>query len=199
MGLTVGGSGTLALNGTNGNAVQNLTFGGTPTGGTFQLAYQLNFGSVTTTAITFSTTVATDVTNIQAALTAAFGAGNATVAGSSTAGPFTITFNTQQLGVVEPVGGIVNNALVGTAPTASMAVVTPGYLTGSSDLTGIDEQQQVNFTGSPTSGNYQLSFGGATTGAIAFSTAAATDVTAIQTALLYAVRHRQHRGHRWRQ
>src|SRR6185295_9845441 len=52
--------------GVNSHATDTLTFGGTPTGGTFTLAFQ---GS-TTAAINYSTVAATLQTNIQNALNA---------------------------------------------------------------------------------------------------------------------------------
>lgn len=70
--------------------VQTLTIGGTPTGGTFRLA----FGGRRTAAITWSATNATLIANIDAALEAlpTIGTGGITTAeGSLTAGIGTIT------------------------------------------------------------------------------------------------------------
>lgn len=79
---------TTPVNGTN--EVQTVTFGGTPTGGTFTIT----FSGRTTGAITWSSTNATLVANIDAALELLpnIGTGGVTTAvGTMTAGIGTIT------------------------------------------------------------------------------------------------------------
>jgi hypothetical protein len=116
---TAPGSGT--------SAVQTITIGGTPTGGTFKLRYE----GATTAAIAWSATNATLVANIDAALEAlaTIGVGNViTAVGTAVAGIGTIT--------VTFAGGLANrlvsaitvadNSMAGTAPTVAVAITTPG-------------------------------------------------------------------------
>jgi hypothetical protein len=112
-------------NGTN--EVQTLTIGGTPTAGTFKLA----FNGYTTGAITWSATNATLIANILAALEAlpSIGTGNVAVAaGSLTAGIGTITLTFQAgLGkMAVPTTTVANNSLTGTSPTLGIVETTPG-------------------------------------------------------------------------
>jgi hypothetical protein len=109
-------------------SVQTLTFGGTPTGGTFTLSV---FG-YTTAPITWSATNATLIANIDAALEALppVGTGGVTTAaGSLTAGvgTVTLTFNGANLAftAVPPVS-VASNLMTGTAPTLAAANTTPG-------------------------------------------------------------------------
>lgn len=110
------------------NEVQTLTFGGTPTGGTFRLA----LNGVPTSAISWSSTNSTLVSNIDTALEALsqIGTGGVTTAvGTMTAGigTITVTFNG---GTVQkralPNLTVQENAMTGTAPTLSVAETTPG-------------------------------------------------------------------------
>ena len=106
--------------------VQTVTFGGTPTAGTFTLTYD----GFTTAAISWSSTNATLVSNIDTALEALpnIGTGGVTTAvGTMTAGIGTIT--------VTFAGNLVNKAvntissvssLTGTSPTLGVAETTPG-------------------------------------------------------------------------
>lgn len=107
--------------------VQTITFGGTPTGGTFKLSFQ----GQTTAAITWSSTNATLVANIDAALEALGNIGTSgvtTAVGTMTAGigTITVTFN----GVVGKLAVdtmvVANNSLTGTSPTIAVAETTPG-------------------------------------------------------------------------
>ncbi len=113
-------------NGTN--AVQTLTIGGTPTGGTFTLTY----AGMTSGAITWSATNATLIANIQAALDAmpTVGSGSTVVsAGTVTAGIGTvlITFSGANLSkLLVPAIGVGANSMTGTAPTAAVAITTAG-------------------------------------------------------------------------
>lgn len=107
--------------------VQTITFGGTPTGGTFKL----KFGSFTTAAIAWSATNNTLRDNVDAALEvlANIGAGNVTTAvGTMTAGigdltvTFTGTLAKKAVGLIS----VANNSLTGTAPTIAVVETTPG-------------------------------------------------------------------------
>jgi hypothetical protein len=107
--------------------VQTLTIGGTPTSGTFKLAY----GGYTTAAITWSSTNATLVANVDAALEAlpTIGAGGVTTAvGTMTAGIGTITLTfAGNLGkkAVSTIT-VASNSLAGTSPTVGVTETTPG-------------------------------------------------------------------------
>lgn len=109
------------------NEVQTLTFGGTPTGGTFKLAFE----GQSTAAITWSATNATLVANIDAALEAipAIGTGGVTTAvATMTAGigTITVTFTGNQGGRAVATMTVTSNAMTGTAPTLTVAETTPG-------------------------------------------------------------------------
>lgn len=107
--------------------VQTLTIGGTPTGGTFTLRFQ---GS-TTAAITWSSTDATLVANIDAALEAlsTIGTGGVTTADAtltSGIGTVTLTFAGNQAKLAVETVSVVTNAMTGTDPTVEVAETTPG-------------------------------------------------------------------------
>lgn len=107
--------------------VQTVTIGGTPTGGTFKLAYK----SKTTAAIAWSATNATLVANIDAALEAlsTIGTGGVTTAvGTMTAGigTITLTFVGPNAKKAVPLVTVVQNSMTGTAPTIAIAETTPG-------------------------------------------------------------------------
>ena len=108
--------------------VQTLTIGGTPTSGTFTLSFQ---GAVTA-PIEWSSTNATLVANIDAALGAlrtVGGASNVTTAvGTMTAGigTITITFVAALGKLAVPTIVVVANNLAGTSPTVAVAETTPG-------------------------------------------------------------------------
>lgn len=107
--------------------VQTLTIGGTPTSGTFTIRFE---GQVTS-AITWSGTNATLVSNIDTALEALSNVGTngvTTAVGTMTAGIGTITITFAGNRVAQPVGlmTIDNNSLIGTSPTASIARTTAG-------------------------------------------------------------------------
>lgn len=109
------------------NAVQTLTIGGTPTGGTFRIT----FGAFTTAAITWTATDATLISNIDAALEALpnIGTGGVTTADTtmtSGIGDATLTFagtNTAKR-VIELL--VATSSLTGTNPTVVIAETTPG-------------------------------------------------------------------------
>lgn len=107
--------------------VQTLTIGGTPTGGTFKLA----FDGHTTAPITWSATDATLIANIDAALEALpnIGTGGVTTAAgtvTSGIGTITMTFAGNLAKLVVPTISVANNSLTGTSPTLAVAETTPG-------------------------------------------------------------------------
>jgi hypothetical protein len=108
--------------------VQTITFGGTPTGGTFTLTFQ----GVTTAAISWSATNATLVSNIDTALEAlsTVGTGGVTTAvGTMTAGIGTITATFTGGNLTKKLLSVMTadaSSLTGTVPTVSVAVTTPG-------------------------------------------------------------------------
>lgn len=107
--------------------VQTITFGGTPTGGTFKL----KFGSFVTAAISWSATNNTLRDNVDAALEALpnVGAGNVTVAvGTMTAGVGTLTMTFAGTLAKRAVAliTVASNNLTGTAPTVAVTETTPG-------------------------------------------------------------------------
>lgn len=116
------------------SAVQTLTIGGTPTGGTFRLRYE----GATTAQIAWSATNATLVANIDAALEAlaTVGVGNLTTAvGTMTAGigTITITFAAALANRLVSAITVVDNSMTGTSPTVAVAITTPGV-----DATGLN-------------------------------------------------------------
>jgi hypothetical protein len=107
--------------------VQTITFGGTPTGGTFRLSYK---GQVTA-PISWSATNNTLRDNVDAALEAlsTVGTGNVTTAvGTMTAGigTLTVTFAGALAKKAVPLITVFSSALTGTAPTVAVAETTPG-------------------------------------------------------------------------
>lgn len=109
------------------NAVQTLTIGGTPTGGTFKLGFEGN----NTAAITWSATNATLLANINAALDAlpALEDGDlVATAGTLTAGIGTVLITAAGNQARTPVTllTIAGNSLTGTVPTLSIATTTAG-------------------------------------------------------------------------
>lgn len=107
--------------------VQTLTFGGTPTGGTFRLS----FDSQVTANISWNATNGTLVSNIDTALEALtnIGTSNVTTAvGTMTAGIGTITVTfVAALGKLAVSTLVVNNnSMTGTSPTLTVAETTPG-------------------------------------------------------------------------
>jgi hypothetical protein len=108
--------------------VQTITFGGTPTGGTFRLSYK----GRETADITWTATDATLVSRIDTALGALStigGASNVTVAAgtlSSGIGAGTITFVVANGKKAVPLITVTNNSLTGTSPTVAVTETTPG-------------------------------------------------------------------------
>lgn len=111
--------------------VQTLTIGGTPTGGSFRLSFK----SRVTSAIAWSSTNATLIANIDAALEAlsSIGTGGVTTAvGTMTAGigTATLTFVGAKGKRAQPLVVVHSNDLEGTAPTLAIAETTPGVTAG---------------------------------------------------------------------
>lgn len=125
-----GGIGLFEKEGTPGagtSEVQTLTIGGTPTGGTFKLA----FDGQTTGPITWSSTNNTLRDNVDAALEALtnIGTGGVTTAvGTMTAGigTLTITFAGDLTKKAVNTITVADNSLTGTSPTLAVAETTPG-------------------------------------------------------------------------
>lgn len=108
------------------NEVQTLNFGGTPTGGTYRLAFE----GTPTAAVTWSAVNATLLSNLNAALDAAYGTASiVATAGTLTAGIGTVilTFsgNDYARRAVSSMT-VYNNSLTGTTPTLSNIETTPG-------------------------------------------------------------------------
>jgi hypothetical protein len=107
--------------------VQTLTLSGTPTGGTFKLA----FDGQTTAAISWSATNNTLRDNVDAALEALtnIGTGGVTTAvGTMTAGvgTLTLTFAGNQAAMAVNTVTVANNSLTGTDPTVAVEETTAG-------------------------------------------------------------------------
>ena len=107
--------------------VQTLEFGGTPTGGTFKLA----FDGFTTAAITWTAVDATLIAAIDAALEALanIGTGGVVVADGTLTngiGTVTITFAGNLINLAVPLITEANNSLTGTDPTIVITETTPG-------------------------------------------------------------------------
>ncbi len=107
--------------------VQTITFGGTPTGGTFKLS----FDGQTTAAITWSSTNNTLRDNVDTALEALtnIGTGGVTTAvGTMTAGigTLTVTFAGDLTKKAVNTITVADNSLTGSAPTIAVAETTPG-------------------------------------------------------------------------
>jgi hypothetical protein len=112
------------VNGTS--EIQTITFGGTPTAGTFTLTFE----GFTTAAISWSATNGTLVSNIDTALEALpnIGTGGVTTAvGTMTAGIGTITVTFAGNLVNKAVSTITSvSSLTGTSPTLAVTETTPG-------------------------------------------------------------------------
>lgn len=119
---------TAPANGTN--CIQTLTFGATITGGTFKLT----FDGKTTAAITWSSTNATLVGNIDTALEAlaTVGTGGTTVAAGTivngAGGTVTVTHTGNRAKQVVPVITVADNSMTGAAHTLTAAITTPGVV-----------------------------------------------------------------------
>lgn len=171
------------------NAVHTLTFGGSPSGGSFRLLYTSGDQSLLSGAITYSGTAATMVANIQAALDALFGTGVVTVAGS---GPYTVTFGGRAAGLDIPIPTVISS-LTGTTPTLTPTYTTVGVSAGGTYYPAGDKNVAAVWTLTPiastTTGTFKLAAtvpdgrGRLQTANISFSATAATMASNITTAL----------------
>ncbi len=113
---------TLTTNGTGAADVQTISITGTPTGGTFALAFQ---GAITT-ALAYNASAA----NVQAALRAlsTIGSGNVTCTGGSLPGtPIVCTFSGALAAGLQPLITTESGDLTGgTSPTVTVTHSTPG-------------------------------------------------------------------------
>lgn len=112
--------------GTPVNAAHTITFGGTPSGGSFLLTYITAYGPKATKPIAFSGTAATMVANLQASLNDLLGAGNTVVSGT---GPYTITYQ-NDLGSLPLAIPTATNNLTGSSPTVTPASSVTGRFPG---------------------------------------------------------------------
>lgn len=100
------------------NEVQTMTITGTPTGGTYKLAFR----GAETAAIQFNANAAAITSALEAL--PSIGAGNVVVTGT---GPFTITFGGTLAGENMPMVYLANNSLTGgTTPTVTVVQATKG-------------------------------------------------------------------------
>lgn len=126
--LAAAGGGILENAGAPGagtNEVQTLTIGGTPTGGTFKLA----LGTMQTGAITWSSTNATLLANINTALDAVFGTASIVATDSTLTagiGDLLLTFSGNEYAKRAVDLMTATNSLTGTSPTLAIAETTPG-------------------------------------------------------------------------
>lgn len=103
---------------TGANEVQAITVTGSPTGGTYRLAFR----GAETTDLAFGANAAAIQTALQALSTV--GAGNATVTGT---GPFVVTFASALAAEAQPLIVLVRNNLTGgTTPTVTISETTRG-------------------------------------------------------------------------
>jgi hypothetical protein len=161
--------GTVLGEQTGTNEVQTLTITGTPTGGTFKLAYN---GAVTT-AIAYNAAAAA----VQAALEAlsTIGTGNVLGGGGALPGtPVTLTFQGSLANTNTAAVTVADNSLTGgTTPAAAIAETTRGrpprgmfaaYASGNSD--GSQTARAILEYACVTDANSNITFGGATGGGI---------------------------------
>ncbi len=143
--------------------VQTGTIGGTPTGGTFRLA----FGGFTTAPIAWNATNGTLIANIDAALEAlpSLGTGAvATAVGTMTAGIGTFTLTFSGVNVSKRAVALVTvaeNAMTGTNPTLAIAETTPGVnadgrgAARGAQLIRVDTGARYQNVGTPAAPNWQ--------------------------------------------
>jgi hypothetical protein len=149
-------------------AVQEIEFGGAIDGGTFQL----NFNGETTDPISWSSTDATLVSNIQDAITALPGvlSGEITISEhdlTSGIGTVRADFAGNFGASPSPLITVWDNSLTGTDPTITTREVKPGYESRATI-------QGIYFGETVTGGTFQLEFDGETTSAISWSSTNAT-------------------------
>ncbi len=172
----------------------NITHPGVPTGATTNQqvitfpnagsnvsgtdTFTLNFNGISIGPITWNSTAATLVSNIQAAMDAALGAGKTLVAATPA----------QVGGVIQTYAGSVEITFLGSLATANIPLitVTASALTGGAPTVVEGQVQTLTFAGSGSNTNgqqFSLSFNGTTVGPITWSTTVSTLVSNIQAAM----------------
>ena len=109
------------------NCVQQVTFGGTITGGTVNLAFpgQQGLNLLSNTGVVYSATSSVMIANLQAAFDQYFGPGQTVVALVS-AGVYSITYSGNLVADTDIVTPTAINNLTGTSPTFVVAQTTQG-------------------------------------------------------------------------
>src|SRR5207249_4767018 len=114
---------------------QTLTFSGTPTGGSFTLAY----GPLLSANVNWDASPQTLLNNIQTAMNTLFGANNTKVL-SSVLGQYDVVFGGTLQGTnMQPLTVSANN-LLGTAPNAVINAAATGFADGA-----MNEVQKLTF------------------------------------------------------
>jgi hypothetical protein len=143
------------------SAIQTLSVGGNPTGGSFTLS----FGGQTSGAIAFNATAA----QVQAALqsVATIGPGGVTCSGGPLPGtPVLIVFAGPLAFRAQPLITVgANNLSGGASPAPAVIQTTAGAL--------VSDVQTISVNGTPTAGTFQLAFGGQTSAPVPFNATAA--------------------------
>jgi hypothetical protein len=143
------------------SAIQTLSIGGNPTGGSFTLS----FSGQTSGAIAFNATA----TQVQSALqsVATIGPGGLTCSGGPLPGtPVQIVFAGPLACRAQPLITVgANNLTGGASPAPSIMQTTAGAL--------VSDKQTISVTGTPTAGTFQLAFGGQTSAPVPFNATAA--------------------------
>lgn len=129
--------------GDGGNEIQVVTLSGTITGGT----YTLTFDGQTTGNISHNASAATVQTELRALSN--IGVGDVVVTGSD-GGPYTVEFQ-------------------GTLASADVDLITANF----ANLIGTNEQQTITLATGASGGTFTLTYGGATTAALAYNISAA--------------------------
>lgn len=146
--------------------VQQVTITGSPHGGTFTLTY----GGQTTAPLPWNVSAASVRTALEALST--IGNGNVTVTGDA-GGPWIVTF-VGALGAANA-GAITVNGAGLSNPSPSVVIETTV-----AGIAAVNGEQTVTVTGSPTGGNFTLTFGGQTTANIAYNASASTVQTRLE-------------------
>jgi len=143
------------------SAIQTLSVGGNPTGGSFTLS----FGGQTSGALAFNATAA----QVQSALqsVATIGPGGVTCSGGPLPGtPVLIAFAGPLALRTQPLITVgANNLTGGATPAPSVVQTTAGAL--------VSDVQTISVSGTPTAGTFQLTFGGQTSAPVPFNATAA--------------------------
>jgi hypothetical protein len=143
------------------SAIQTLSVGGNPTGGSFTLS----FGGQTSGTIAFNATAA----QVQAVLqsVATIGPGGATCSGGPLPGTAVLIVFAGPLALrAQPLVTVgANNLTGGASPAPSIVQTTAGAL--------VSDVQTISVSGTPTAGTFRLAFGGQTSAPVPFNATAA--------------------------